>query len=437
MALILNGIYVVLACVASPWILYNAWRKGKYREGYAEKLLGRVPLREGERPCVWLHAVSAGEVNLVVSLLAVLVDRFPDVDYVVSTTTKTGHAIASEKLAHCTVFYCPLDFSWAVKKAMRRVRPTLLVLSELELWPNLIWSAQRSGASVCVINGRLSAKSHRGYRRCKPLVASLLQSIDLIAVQNEEYAERFRDLGAKEEQVVVTGSMKFDGARTQRENLETLRLAMLAGITSDDVVFLAGSTQAPEEERALTSYLALREQYPELRLILVPRHPERFDAVAKMLEQSPIAWQRRSDLDGKRNAATRVLLVDAMGELGAWWGTAQIAFVGGSMGNRGGQNMIEPAAYGAAVSFGPNTRNFRDIVSQMLAADAAVVVHDQTELTAFVERGLRAPDFRQDLGGRAQELVLQNLGATAKTVALLEPMLRPPAVAESPLRQAG
>ncbi|HAY80673.1 MAG TPA: 3-deoxy-D-manno-octulosonic acid transferase [Planctomycetaceae bacterium] len=437
MAWILNCCYLALACVASPWILYQAWRKGKYREGYAEKLLGRVPQRVGDGPCVWLHAVSAGEVNLVVSLLKVLQARHPDVEYFVSTTTKTGHAIATSKLTQCTVFYCPLDFSWAVRAAMRRVRPTVLVLSELELWPNLIWSAEQSGASVCVINGRLSAKSYRGYRRCKPLVASVLRSIDRIAVQNATYAERFRDLGATAEQVVVTGSMKYDGACTRRENIETLRLGMLAGITRDDVVFLAGSTQAPEEERALATYLALREQFPELRLILVPRHPERFEAVARMLQQAPVEWQRRSELDGTRNAAARVLLVDAMGELGAWWGTAEIAFVGGSMGSRGGQNMIEPAAYGAAVSFGPNTRNFRDIVSHMLAADAAVVVHDQADLTAFVARCLGDADFQQDLGLRAQRLVQQNLGATDKTVALLEPLMLPDLEAEKRLRQAG
>jgi 3-deoxy-D-manno-octulosonic-acid transferase len=279
---------------------------------------------------------------------------------------------------------------------------------------------------VAVVNGRLSEHSFRGYRRIRPLVARVLRTIDLVAAQDETYAERFRQLGARPETVHVTGSMKYDGAQTDRRNPATERLRRLAGFEAGQPVFLAGSTQEPEESLALAAWQSLRPEWPALRLVRVPRHRERFEAVARFLEESGVAWQRRSRLEAAGPcAAARVLLVDAIGELGAWWGTARVAFVGGSLGSRGGQNMIEPAAYGAAVCFGPNTRNFRDIVAAMLAHDAAAVVHDGDELTAFVRRCLAEPAYADALGQRAAELVRRQLGATGRTVDLLEALLDP------------
>jgi len=419
-----NLVYLLLILVALPWLAYQAVRKGKYREGFGEKLLGRVPRRGSEGTCVWLHAVSVGEVNLLASLIDHLARNRPDWECVVSTTTKTGLALARKKYPHLTVFYCPLDFTWAVRTAVRRVRPNLLVLAEMELWPNLVRAARESGARVAVINGRLSEHSFRGYRRIRPLVARLLGQIDLLAVQDETYAERFRRLGASAGAVRVTGSMKYDGAETDRDNPTTRRLRRLAGLADDDVIFLAGSTQEPEESLCLAAYRQLCGRWPQLRLILVPRHPDRFPAVARLVDDSGLAWQRRTDLEHEGpSPEARVLLVDVVGELGAWWGTAEIAYVGGSMGPRGGQNMIEPAAYGAAVSFGPNTRNFRDIVAAMLALDAAVVVHDGAELTGFVRRCLEAPHEAAASGDRARALVAGQLGATERTFRLLDALL--------------
>jgi 3-deoxy-D-manno-octulosonic-acid transferase len=303
---------------------------------------------------------------------------------------------------------------------MRSVRPDLLVLAELELWPNLIRAARQHGAKVAIINGRLSDNSFRGYRRIRWLARRVLADFGLIAAQNDEYARRFLDLGAPPANVQTTGSIKFDGARTDRGNPDTQRLARLAGIGAEDVVFLAGSTQEPEESLALDAYQQLVASYPRLRLILVPRHPERFDAVAELLNRRGVRWQRRSRLEADRSdPGARILLVDAVGELGAWWGTATIAFVGGSLGQRGGQNMIEPSAYGAAVSFGPNTWNFRDVVAQLLARDAALLVRDGPELAAFVRRCLAEPEFAAQLGSRARQLVLAQQGAADRTIDLL------------------
>lgn len=424
MAYLLNLVYLLLLVLGSPWLVYAAIRKGKYRSGWGAKLLGRVPVRQGTERCLWLHAVSVGEVNLLGPLLTRLEQQHPDWVYVISTTTKTGFELAKMKYAPRTVFYCPLDFSWAVRSAMKRIRPHLLVLAELELWPNLIWAAKKHGAKVAVVNGRLSDRSFRGYQRVGPLVARLLQSVDAVAAQNDEYAERFCRLGAPPEVVYRTGSVKFDGAQTDRDNPKTRQLAELAGIRPGDVVFLAGSTQEPEEQMALDVYRELAPAYPRLRLLITPRHPERFEEVAELLDRSGVPWQRRSRLkEGAGEGQTGVLLVDAMGELGAWWGTAQIAFVGGSMGTRGGQNMIEPAAYGAAVSFGPQTGNFRDVVALMLDRQAAVVVADTGQLAAFVRRCLAEPDFADELGRRARQLVLEQLGAADRTCQLLQTLM--------------
>jgi 3-deoxy-D-manno-octulosonic-acid transferase len=448
---VLNLAYLAMLAIASPLIVWSAVRHGKHREGFAAKLLGRVPRRAGDRPCAWLHAVSVGEVNLLATTIAELARQRPEWEIVVSTTTKTGYDLACAKYADRTVFYCPLDFSWAVRAAMLRVRPTLLVLAELELWPNLITTARRHGARTAIINGRLSDKSFRGYRRVRWIVARVLRRLDLIAAQNEETAERFRALGARPETVHATGSLKFDGAQTNRENPRTIELRQLAGICDNDVVLVAGSTQAPEEEYALGIFERLAADRPELRLILVPRHKERFEEVAALLDRWGMPWQRRSafsidqpralpggsptrqqpkrhqpthDPRAEPGAEWRVLLVDTIGELGAWWGAAHIGFVGGSFGSRGGQNMLEPAAYGAATCFGPNTWNFRDIVGQLLDVDGATMVRDAAEFDAFVRQSLENPAWAAKMGARARQLVLSQQGATRRTVALLAELVR-------------
>jgi 3-deoxy-D-manno-octulosonic-acid transferase len=463
-AYLLNLAYLLLILLASPCLLFRAVVRGKYRQGWSAKLLGLVPRREGDAFCVWLHAVSVGEVNLMKPLVDRIARQRRDWQVVISTTTRTGYALAQQKYEGHTVFYCPLDFSWAVSAAMRRVRPDLLLLAELELWPNLIAAAQRHGARVSIVNGRLSQRSFRGYRRLRWLIGGMLRRIDLIAVQNEEYAERFVQLGAEAETVHITGSMKFDDVQTDRRNPATAWLRQLAGIQDDDVIFFAGSTHHPEEKLALKAFRQLSVQHPRLRLVLVPRHAERFEEVARRLQRSGLPWQRRSELTVKRglplelsnratskkperkdqrgvgkpaakadretvtsvvDAGPRILLIDTIGELGAWWGTADIAFVGGSLNRRGGQNMIEPAAYGAAVAFGPNTWNFRDIVAALLGHKAAVVVKNRRQLTSFVRRCLERPQFAERLGRRAQSFVARQQGATETTVKLLTKLATP------------
>lgn len=419
----LNLAYLSAITLALPAILWAAWRTGKYREGFHAKLLGRVRSRVGTRYSVWIHAVSVGEVNLIGVLAKELQRRHPKWEICISTTTKTGYDLARKKYRrHCAVFYCPVDFSWAVKRAVRRVRPDMLLLAELELWPNLIATAKESGAKIAIINGRLSENSHRGYRRIKGLVRSTLQNVDLIAAQDAATAERFADIGARPEAIKVSGSLKYDGAETDRHNPRTESLRALTGWSDNAPVWLAGSTQEPEEQICLNVFKELHKDHPELKLILVPRHPERFEEVAAQLVESGLVWHRRSELDSAiaSEQEASVLLIDTVGELGAWWGVADIGFVGGSFGDRGGQNMIEPAAYGVATCFGPNTRNFRDIVAALLAADGARVVQTPAELETFVAGCLAMPVEAEALGQRAKEFVTTQLGATERTADMID-----------------
>ena len=424
---LLNLVYSVLLFAAAPVVLYRAIAHGKYRTGWGEKLLGLLPVRKAEGTCFWFHAVSVGEVLQLRTVLAELRGRLPDVQILITTTTVTGHAVAREKYPDCCVCYFPLDFSWSVRRAIQRVRPALIVLVELELWPNLILTAKQFGVPLALINGRISEKSFRGYRRLRPLMRRLLARFELLAAQTETYAERLRALGAPPDRLCVTGSIKFDHVRTNRSNPLTQELRRAFGLHEDERIFIAGSTQAPEEDYALDTWLALRDEFPELRLILVPRHKERFGEVARLVQQRGFPLLRRSAVpasSGKNPEATNrgraadhpVLLLDTLGELAACWGLADIAFVGGSLTRRGGQNMIEPAAYGAAVLFGPNTWNFRDIVDVLLGGGGARVVAGPSELTQNVAEVLRDPAAAREQGRRARELVLAQQGATRRTV---------------------
>ena len=429
--MLLNILYLLLLVVFSPVLLLRVLR-GKYRRGMADRFLGRAPIlepkgaREGRAPRVWFQAVSVGEVNLLRPILRELKKQAPDWEAVVSSTSQTGYDLARRLFPDLPVFRCPLDFTWSVRRTLTAIDPDLLVLVELELWPNLIREAKKRGVKTAIINGRISDRSFPSYRRIRFFLKGVFRSLDRVMSGSSESGRRFIELGLDEKKLQVTGSIKFDGAQSDRANEKTMALSRLAGITPEDQVFLAGSTQAGEEAMALAAYRALAGEYPNLWLIVVPRHPERFEDVAEILADSGVPFVRRTALEDPSvsRQRKRVLLVDTIGELGAWWGTASIAFVGGSMGSRGGQNMLEPAAYGAAVSFGPNTRNFREIAQGLLAADAARVVHDGEEMTEFVRRCLADRPFAEGLGRRAAELVKAQKGATAASVRELVGLVR-------------
>jgi 3-deoxy-D-manno-octulosonic-acid transferase len=425
MPFVLNLIYAAMLVVFAPVLFIRMVRSGKYREGLWEKFSGDAPVRIGDRPCLWFHAVSVGEVLLLRPLVREMSRRRPSWDVVISTTTTTGLAVARRTFPDIITFYAPLDFSWATRRAMSHIRPTVLALVELELWPNLIRAAKRAGAKVAIINARLSVRSYRGYRQFRGPLGPTLRCIDVVAAQDDDYARRFIELGVPRDRVSVTGSVKYDGLESDRNNSRTKELRQELGLSLSDLVFVAGSTMEGEEAAALAAYRAARAQHPGLRLVLVPRHPERFDRVAAWLEENGETVARRSRgiraIDGSARSSPPVILIDTVGELAAVWGLADVAFVGGSLlPGRGGQNMMEPAAYGASVLFGPHTSNFRETVEQLLARNAARRVSDARELSIRLQEDLDDPETAAARGAAGRSFVLAQHGASGRTLAELD-----------------
>jgi len=400
MRYLLDAIYLFGFVISFPILVL----KRKYRRGLWERLTGATHDPFSGKPqapasaragafglplnrSVWFHGVSVGEIHLLRGVVAAFRKRHPDSQCVVSATTETGFGEARKWFPDCRVIRWPLDFSWAVERALDQVRPELVVLAESELWPNFLLAAKRRGIPVVAINVRLSPRSFRRYGRLRSLARHWLGLVSHFAVQTQEYADHLRLVGVPAERISVTGSVKYDGAQSDRANPKTAALRDLLNIAPGDLVWVAGSTQEPEEEIVRSNFQRLRPEFPNLRLILVPRQRERFDPVAAELRRAGVPFVRRSELTGRLADRAAVILIDTFGELGALWGLAEVAFVGGSLdGQRGGQNMIEPAAFGAAVLFGPHVWNFRDTVQRLLAARAAIQVRDARELEMTMRR---------------------------------------------------
>jgi 3-deoxy-D-manno-octulosonic-acid transferase len=314
------------------------------------------------------------------------------------------------------VFY-PFDFSWAVGRVLTRIAPDLVVLAEGELWPNFLLTARRRGVPVVVVNGRLSPRSVGRHRRVRWLTRPLWRCLDLLAVQSREYAENLAAVGIPSEKIVVTGNIKYDGSQPERDRERLASFRALLDVRPRDRVWVCGSTQSPEEAVALSIFGRLRRVYPGMRLILVPRQKERFDEVATLLRIAGVPHVRRSSLTRPLEDRDAVVLVDTFGELEVLWGLAEVAFVGGSLdGKRGGQNLIQPAAYGSAVVFGPHTWNFRDAVTGLLQAGGALEVADADGLERAMRQLLEDGALRQRLGDNARRFVREQQGALARTM---------------------
>lgn len=431
-----NLIYLSLLTVALPWLCWRRFKTGRYQAGLGQKLLGLSPAMLSavkvasnvstaeSPPLIWLNGVSVGEVQLLKPLLERWRANHPDWLFALSTTTDSGMKLAQKSLGdNVLLFYFPLDFTWSVARTLDSLQPAILVLGELELWPNLIDACVRRHIPVAVINGRLSVRSFAGYRKMSWLTQGMFSKLSLVAAQSESNAERFRQCGA-EQTTIVTGSIKFDNVSFDRQAPEVAQLRKWAGIVPQHRVWIMGSTQAGEELPAVHAWQEIHGQFPDLKLIVVPRHPDRFDQVAEDIERSGVRLRRRSSclssLDGDD---WDVLLVDSLGELKWWWGLAEIAVVGGSFGARGGQNMLEPAAYGANVAFGPNTSNFRDIVELLLAGDAAVRLSSLSELSDWLTHQLLEPQPGRARGQRAQAMIASGAGALDRTLTALDDLM--------------
>jgi 3-deoxy-D-manno-octulosonic-acid transferase len=412
-----------LALFASlPYWLWQMVRHGKYRVGLSERF-GSVPHRlQAETPSIWVHAVSVGEVLAVSGLVEGLRKCYPRHRVVISTTTDTGQKLACAKFGERSVFYFPLDFAFAIRPYLEALKPQLVVVAETEFWPNFLHLAHESGAHIAIVNARISDRSWPGYRRFRSLLTSVLRQVDLFLGQTEEDKKRLIDIGAPAERVSVSGNLKFDAPLPAPPPVvASLRAAFeQAGTTP---ILVCGSTVEDEEPLLLQAFVNVLASHPKAAMILAPRHPERFDEVAKLLEDLGVHFWKRSLWSGEPIVGG-VLLVDTIGELSSLYALADIAFVGGSLVPRGGHNIIEPAQHGVAIVVGNHTENFRDIVWLFQSHDAIRVV-GPAEFPLMLMELISHPEERAALGRRAAETLQSQTGATERTLAALENLLKP------------
>src|SRR5687767_56475 len=428
-------IYSVLLSIAFlillPRFIFDALRHGKYVAGFRERLGKVKPIPYQTTPLIWIHAVSVGEAQAARPLVRELKTRFPDIALAISTTTRTGQELAQDivKDEAVSVFYFPFDWRWTVRRVLSAIRPTAVVILETELWPGFLRECRNQRIPVAIVNGRLSGQSFRRYRLVRQFISRVLSCVTLAVMQTDADAHRLINLGMKPENVRVSGSLKFDAgvlpAITSVRDYFNERFSL----NSAAPVILAASTHAPEERIILESFKQILTKLPDARLLIAPRHPERFDDVASLVELSGLSYSRRTKPAVVADTTNSVILLDSIGELPSIYSLATIVFVGGSIARTGGHNILEPAAVGACVVTGGYTHNFHAIVETFSKADALVQLSPMPEAEAREEltnvlTGLLIDDARRaEIGARAKKLVNQNRGATERTVDLLEPLL--------------
>jgi len=416
-ALLAAGLLLTL-----PYWLWQMSRHGKYHAGLGQRL-GRAPQRlasQPNRPLIWIHAVSVGEVLAVSGLVSELRRRHPQHQVVVSTTTDTGQKLAGKRFGEENVFYFPMDFGFAIRPYLRLLRPQLIVIAETEFWPNFLRLAHASGARIAVVNARISDRSFPRYRQWRFLLTRVLAAVDLFLAQTEEDARRLGEIGASKERVQVTGNLKFD---VPPPPLPPIVARLKEVMESAGPVIVCGSTVEGEEPLLLRAFENILASHPRTVMILAPRHPERFTEVARLLESLGIRFWRRSLWNGDALAGG-VLLVDSIGELAALYSLADIAFVGGSLVPRGGHNIIEPAQHGVPIVVGNHTENFRDIVG-LFQSRVALRVVGPAELPLVFMELISNVTARAELGRRAAETLRSQTGATQRTADALEGLLSP------------
>jgi len=439
---LLLGVGVLLLL---PRFLFDAARHGKYAAGLGERAGGLPPFDAGGRPVLWLHCVSVGETQAARPLVTAFLEKFPSHALVVSTTTQTGQRVAREAFGAraALVCYFPFDWAWAVRRALRRINPSAVLVMETELWPHFLRECGRAGVPVAVVNGRLSEKSFRRYSLVRPFIRRALRDLSLALMQAEADAERLRALGLAPGRVRVTGNVKFDLEEAGESALTGELRGRFGLATGGRPLILAASTHEPEE-RLVVEAFRLTDGPTRPRLMIAPRHPERFGEVASMLDRSGLAWARRGAPPRAGDADCDVILLDSIGELRAAYPLAELVFVGGSLAPVGGHNVLEPALSARCVVTGPHTFNFKQVVGSMIERDALVRLPElpPAEVVPALSRVFREllsdDERRRGLGARAREVLEENRGATALTVELLTPLLvEGGRAAAAPLRAGG
>ncbi len=417
MYIIYNILLILATILLSPVILFKLATVPKYRGGISQKFgrlrKGVLKVIRGSRP-IWVHAVSVGEVMAAHPLIRELKKKYPRRKLILSTVTVTGNFTARQRVPEAdAVFYFPFDYPWIVRKVINRINPIVVLVAETELWPNFFRHLRRRGIPSAVINGRISPHSYKSYVKFKRFFTKVFSHVDLFCMQSEADAVRIREIGATPDTVIVTGNLKFD------QKIPAPQQSPIPLRPSRKVI-TAGSTHRGEESALMEIFTKLREKFPELLLIIAPRHPERFDEVAGIISKAGYECKRRSRLSGD---VKDVLLLDTIGELRAFYGMCDIAFVGGSLVKVGGHNLLEPAAMKKPVIFSRYMFNFKEISEALIVSGGGIMVKDKEELYVQMLNLLSDEERARRIGELAFSVIEANSGAAKKTISAVSRLI--------------
>ena len=411
MYIVYNLLLMVLTVVLFPYILFRVITVQKYRGGITQKL-GRVRKRvlriiRGTGRPIWVHAVSVGEVMAAHPLIRELKKKYPGRKLILSTVTVTGNYTARQRVPEAdAVFFFPFDYPWIVRRVIRRINPSIVLVAETELWPNFFRELTRAGIPSALINGRISVSSYKNYLKVKGFFTQVFRQVTLFCMQSAEDAQRIKDIGAPPDRVMVTGNLKFD------QKIQAV-FSSPVSLRDGSKVITAGSTHRGEEAALLDVFRRLRSKFPQLVMIIAPRHPERFDEVEGLVHGAGFDCQRRTRMKG---AIKDVLLLDTIGELRSFYGICDIAFVGGSLVKVGGHNLLEPAAMKKPVIFSRYMYNFKEISEALISAGGGILVKDKQELYVQADKLLSDRNYAQQIGDRAFRVIEVNSGAAKRTI---------------------
>jgi 3-deoxy-D-manno-octulosonic-acid transferase len=422
-----NILFMVLFVLSSPYYFWRMRRRGNWQAGFAQRFgCYDAKLKQAitNRHVLWMHAVSVGEVSLCTQIIRLLEQRMPNLKIVVSTTTTTGMGELQKRLpTHISRIYYPVDGRKWVARALATIHPEAVVLVEAEIWPNFVWRVRAMGVPLFLVNARLSERSFRGYKRFGFLFRPLFASLTGVGVQSNEDAVRVRELGCSPEAIHVVGSLKYDAAKLdERLPLDVPSLLRRLGVPPEARLLVGGSTHAGEEALLAEQFLRLRSRFPDLFLVLVPRHFERSKEVGRELKQRGVKFVYRSEIIATTSfepGELDCLLVNTTGELRYFYEQATVIFVGKSLTAQGGQNPIEPGALGKAMVFGPHMQNFAEVSARFLAGNGAVQVQDAAGLEKALAELFGDEAARRQLGSNALRVVRENLGAIERTVNMI------------------
>jgi 3-deoxy-D-manno-octulosonic-acid transferase len=425
-----------------PKFAFDALSTRKYITGLSERL-GKLPkLTSSDRPMIWLHCVSVGETEAARPLVRALIEKFPNHRLAISTTTVTGQQVAQSAFGNdaAAIFYFPIDWTWVVRRVLRTFNPAAVLIMETELWPNLLRECGRQSIPVALINGRISQTSFGRYKLIRLFMRRVLKDLSIALMQSDQDASRICELGMPRERVLTPGNLKFDSASASMNDARIAEdLRERFGINHNDWLIVAASTHAPEEAIMIDAFKRIRSsnQNQRVRLLIAPRHPERFNEVAAIIKASGFTWSRRSDSPSEADQSSDVLLLDSIGELRATFVLADIAFIGGSIAPHGGHNVLEPAARGVCVVTGSHTHNFAAVTKALLAEDAIVQLPNLTEadapelLASTITELFSYDTRRREIGQRAKAVCDRNTGATDRSVAMITRLIDASAPVES------